>query len=47
MHDDDYLSFIDCMEIDDPFALDDGCLDALLKMTQKSRRKSFFSCMFI
>jgi len=42
MHDDDYLSFIDSMEIDDPFAFDDGCLDAFLEDDNEEQKKVLF-----
>ncbi len=36
MHDEDYLSFIDCMEADNLFALGDGCCYAFSTMMRVS-----------
>ena len=42
MHDDNYLSFIDCMEIAAPFALDDGSLDAFMEDDTEEQKKILF-----
>ena len=42
MHDDDYLSFIDSMDIDDPFAFDGGCLDAFMEDDTEEWKKFQF-----